>query len=160
MTTPANPSSLAPVVGLCLTCRWKRVVENRRGSVFLRCARSDVDARFARYPVLPVRSCPGYEDAMLFVVLMHYTRPLADVDAIRPDHVAHLERQAGRGVILAWARRDPPVGAVLVALAPDRATLERALAEDPYIQGGVANPEIVEFPTKNVRIDLRGVATG
>jgi uncharacterized protein YciI len=141
-------------VGLCLRCRWKRVATNRAGSVFFRCARAETDGRFVRYPLLPVRSCPGHEDAMLFVVLMHYTRPLADVDAVRASHVAHLERQAAQGAILAWARREPPVGGVFVAAAPDRATLERIVSEDPYVTAGVAEPEIVEFRPANVRLNL------
>ena len=137
-------------------CRWKRVVGNTRGSVFFRCARADTDARFVRYPPLPVRTCPGYEDAMLFVVLMHYTKPLADVDAVRAEHYAHLERAAAGGTMLAWARRDPPTGGVLIAAAADRQTLERVVAEDPYVKAGVARPEIVEFNEKNVRLKLRG----
>jgi uncharacterized protein YciI len=141
--------------GLCLTCRWKRAVLNRRGSVFFRCARADSDARYVRYPPLPVLTCPGYEGAMLFVVLMQYTKPLPDVDAVRPDHYAHLERAAAAGTILAWARRDPPTGGVLIAAAADRQALERVLAEDPYVQAGVAKPEIVEFNPKNVRLQLR-----
>lgn len=145
-------------VGLCLTCRWKRVSANRRGSTFFRCARADSDARFVRYPALPVRACPGYEDAMLFVVLMHYTQPLPEVDAVRAAHTTHLERQAARGVTLAWARRDPPRGGVIIALAPDRATLDRVLSEDPYVAHGVAAPEIVEFAPRNVRLDF-GSAT-
>ena len=144
-----------PDVGLCLMCRWKRAVTNRRGSVFFRCARAETDARFVRYPPLPVLACPGYEEAMLFVVLMHYTKPLADVDAVRPEHYRHLERAAAEGTMLAWARRDPPTGGVLVAAAPDRAALERVLAEDPYVRAGVAKPEIVEFNPKNVRLQLR-----
>jgi uncharacterized protein YciI len=107
---------------------------------------------------LPVRSCSGYEAAAVFVILMHYTRTLAEVDAVRPEHSAHLDRLAARGVIVAWARREPPTGGVLVALAPDRATVERALAEDPYVKAGVAIPEIVEFSPRNVRLDLRGGA--
>lgn len=129
---------------------------NRRGSVFFRCARADTDARFVRYPPLPVLACPGYEDAMLFVVLMHYSKPLSDVDAVRADHVAHLERAAAQGTVLAWARRDPPTGGVLVAAASDRQALERTLAEDPYVRAGVATPEIVEFSAKNVRLRLQG----
>jgi len=53
-----------PVVGLCATCRWVRIVTNRRGSVFYRCLRADLeppDPRFVRYPPLPVLHCPGYE---------------------------------------------------------------------------------------------------
>lgn len=92
---------------------------------------------------------------MLFVVLMHYTQPLADVDKVRADHYTHLERYASSGTMLAWARRDPPTGGVLVAAAPDRPTLERILAEDPYVRAGVAQPEIVEFSETNVRIKLR-----
>lgn len=142
-------------VGLCFVCRWKRAVANRRGSVFFRCARADSDARFVRYPPLPVRTCPGYEEAMLFVVLMHYTKPLADVDAVRADHYVHLERAAAAGTMLAWARRDPPTGGVLIAAAADRPALERVLAEDPYVRAGVAKPEIVEFNPKNVRLNLQ-----
>ncbi|HEV2671447.1 MAG TPA: hypothetical protein VGU74_10155 [Gemmatimonadales bacterium] len=48
-------------VGLCATCRWVQIVKNRRGSVFYRCTRADTDARFVRYPPLPVLRCPGYE---------------------------------------------------------------------------------------------------
>ena len=157
MTTPKGPAAAraAVAVGLCFTCRWKRASVNRRGSVFFRCARAEEDARFVRYPPLPVRSCPGYEETMLFVVLMHYARPLAEVDGVRAEHVTYLERLAAQGTVLAWARRDPPTGGVLLAVS-DRATLEQVLADDPYVKAGVANPEIVAFSPKNVRVSLRG----
>jgi len=150
MTTPKAP------VGLCFTCRWKRATVNRRGSVFFRCARAEEDARFVRYPPLPVRSCPGYEETMLFVVLMHYTRPLSKVDGVRAEHLVHLEGLAAQGTVLAWARRDPATGGVLVVAAPDRAALARALALDPYVKAGLATPEIVEFSPQNVRMSLGG----
>jgi uncharacterized protein YciI len=142
-------------VGLCFTCRWKRPTTNRRGSTFFRCTRADTDARFVRYPPLPVHACVGYEEAMFFVVLVHYTAPLAAVDAIRPAHIEHVERYAREGVFQAWARRDPPVGGVLVAAAPDRATLEAIVAEDPYVRAGVARAELVAFNAANVRGALR-----
>jgi hypothetical protein len=49
-------------VGLCGTCRWVRIVTNRRASTFFRCARAETDARFPRYPPLPVLRCVGYEE--------------------------------------------------------------------------------------------------
>jgi len=143
--------ALLDSVGLCLTCRWVRASTNRRDSTFYRCGRAEADPRFTRYPPLPVRSCPGYEVTMFFVVLMHYTKPLAEVDQIRAEHIAHVQRAAGRGILVAWARRSPPAGGVLVATAPDRKTLEAVLAEDPYVKAGVASPEVVEFNPANVR---------
>ena len=92
---------------------------------------------------------------MLFVVLMHYSRPLAEVDAVRAEHIAHLERLAAQGTVLAWARRDPPTGGVLVVAAPDRAALERVLALDPYVRAGVATPQIVPVDPKNLRMRLQ-----
>lgn len=123
--------------------------------MFFRCARAETDPRFRQYPPLPVRGCPGYEETMLYVVLMHYTRPLPEVDAVRADHVRHLEEAAARGRVLAWARRDPPAGGVLVCAAPDRASVEALVAADPYVQAGVARPEVVEFNAQNVRGALR-----
>jgi len=55
MTVPPTP------VGLCADCRHAQSIETRRGSTFLRCARSDVDARYRRYPALPVLDCSGHE---------------------------------------------------------------------------------------------------
>ena len=47
--------------GLCATCLWSRRVVTSRESVFWRCARSEVDPRFPKYPRLPVLACAGYE---------------------------------------------------------------------------------------------------
>lgn len=46
--------------GLCARCRHARATGNARGSTFVLCGRSTTDARFPRYPALPVVSCAGY----------------------------------------------------------------------------------------------------
>src|SRR5262249_43102550 len=48
-------------VGLCALCRHARRVESTRGSVFWQCGRAATDARFPRYPRLPVLRCDGFE---------------------------------------------------------------------------------------------------
>ena len=48
-------------VGLCGNCRHARIVESPRGSTFYLCRRSESDARFPKYPPLPVWTCIGYE---------------------------------------------------------------------------------------------------
>lgn len=47
-------------VGLCATCLHARTVVSARGSTFWRCALSETDARFAKYPRLPVLRCSGH----------------------------------------------------------------------------------------------------
>lgn len=47
--------------GLCATCVHLHLLASSR-SVFVRCGKADEDPAFPRYPLLPVRSCPGYEE--------------------------------------------------------------------------------------------------
>jgi len=48
-------------VGLCFTCRHAQTIVSSRGSRFYLCERSRTDARFPRYPALPVATCIGWE---------------------------------------------------------------------------------------------------
>jgi hypothetical protein len=48
-------------VGLCAECLHAHIQQSARGSTFWRCALADRDARFRRYPPLPVRACSGHE---------------------------------------------------------------------------------------------------
>jgi hypothetical protein len=48
--------------GLCPSCQHVRTVTSARGSMFLLCDRSKADARFPRYPRLPVARCDGYDE--------------------------------------------------------------------------------------------------
>jgi hypothetical protein len=47
--------------GLCFSCRNVRRIRSDRGSLFYRCQKADTDPRFARFPVLPIKSCAGYK---------------------------------------------------------------------------------------------------
>ncbi len=56
------PPGPAPTeAGLCPTCLHRRLVGNRKGSLFSLCRRSELDRRYPRYPPLPVLRCDGYE---------------------------------------------------------------------------------------------------
>ena len=52
---------MAGEAGLCGGCAWADAVRSARGSVFLRCRRSDLDPRYAKYPSLPRLECAGFE---------------------------------------------------------------------------------------------------
>lgn len=49
--------------GLCDSCVHRRVITSDRGSVFYLCELSRTDARFAKYPRLPVLKCSGHTPA-------------------------------------------------------------------------------------------------
>jgi len=49
-----------PLVGLCATCAHGQRVTSARGSTFWRCGLSERDARFPKYPRLPVLACEGF----------------------------------------------------------------------------------------------------
>lgn len=47
--------------GLCADCVHARQIRSDRGSIFVQCQLSFTDARFPKYPRLPVLICSGYE---------------------------------------------------------------------------------------------------
>ena len=57
---PTEPlPDAGPGSGLCDACRHARLVASRRNR-FLLCGRSLEDARYPRYPRLPVLTCEGF----------------------------------------------------------------------------------------------------
>ncbi|MGA2697388.1 MAG: hypothetical protein ABSE92_15100 [Terriglobales bacterium] len=55
-----KPGELRSSVGLCADCIHSSKITSDRGSVFYLCQLALTDSRFAKYPRLPVLSCPGY----------------------------------------------------------------------------------------------------
>jgi hypothetical protein len=47
--------------GLCAACRHRQTIDTPRSRFYL-CRLSFVDPRFRKYPVLPVLTCPGYQE--------------------------------------------------------------------------------------------------
>lgn len=50
-----------PPPGLCGDCRHARAVVSSSGARFVQCRLSESDARFPKWPRLPVLSCAGHE---------------------------------------------------------------------------------------------------
>ena len=52
--------SFGPSPGLCAGCQHARKIESAKGSTFWLCERARTDARFPKYPPIPVRQCVGF----------------------------------------------------------------------------------------------------
>jgi uncharacterized protein YciI len=81
----------------------------------------------------------------MFVLLLTYTKPLDDVDALMREHVKWLRRHYAAGRFVVSGRRIPRTGGVILARGDDRAEIEEIAASDPFVTGGVATCEVIQF---------------
>jgi uncharacterized protein YciI len=83
----------------------------------------------------------------VFVVLLTYVAPIADVDRHMREHVAFLREAYASKTFIASGRRVPRTGGVILARADGREAIEALMAKDPFVREGVATFEVVEFRT-------------
>jgi uncharacterized protein YciI len=92
----------------------------------------------------------------MFVLLLTYTKPLAEVDALMRAHVAWLDEHYAAGRFLVSGRRIPRTGGVILARGDDRAEIEAVAASDPFVSGGVATCEVIQFRASQTAPGLDG----
>ncbi len=90
----------------------------------------------------------------MFVLLLTYVKPLAEVDLLMREHVDWLNEQYAAGRFLVSGRRIPRTGGVILAHGDDREAMEALAATDPFVRGGVATVEVIQF-----RASQRAAAT-
>jgi uncharacterized protein YciI len=81
----------------------------------------------------------------MFVLLLTYTRPLDEVDALMREHMAWLREHYAAGRLVVSGRQIPRTGGVILARGDDRDEMERIAATDPFVAGGVATCEVIQF---------------
>jgi uncharacterized protein YciI len=81
----------------------------------------------------------------MFVLLLTYTKPLPEVDALMREHVAWLDEHYDAGRFLVSGRQIPRTGGVILARGEDREELEALAASDPFVRGDVATCEVIQF---------------
>ena len=83
-----------------------------------------------------------------FVVSLHYIVPLSAIDGAMKAHVAFLEQQRKAGAFIAWGRKVPRTGGIILACADSRAAIERIMQDDPFVARRLAEVEVTEFLPK------------
>ena len=81
----------------------------------------------------------------MFVLVLTYTKPLAEVDGLMRKHMAWLNEQYDAGRFVMSGRRVPRSGGVIVARGDDRDEIERIAERDPFVSAGVATCEVIQF---------------
>lgn len=85
----------------------------------------------------------------MFIVSLEYIRPLAEIEAALPEHIAYLERHYRAGTFLMSGRKQPRTGGIILMQADSRDEVGQIIAEDPFHRAGLAEYTVTEFlPTK------------
>jgi uncharacterized protein YciI len=93
----------------------------------------------------------------VFILLLTYVKSLEEVDALMSEHVAWLREQYDAGRFLVSGRRIPRTGGVIVARGDDREEIEALAATDPFVAGGVATCEAIQFRASQTAPGLDGL---
>jgi len=81
----------------------------------------------------------------MFIIALTYVKPLEEIDALMPKHVAWLKRQYTAGLFIASGRQIPRVGGVILATSETREKLETVMKSDPFVERGLATFTMCEF---------------
>ena len=83
--------------------------------------------------------------APMFVLVLTYTKPIEEVDALMRKHMGWLNEHQAAGRFIVSGRQVPRTGGVILATGDDRDEIEAIAAADPFVSGGVATVEVIQF---------------
>lgn len=81
----------------------------------------------------------------MFIISLHYTAPLEQLDAHMAAHVTFLNRYYQQHIFLTSGRKVPRTGGIILARAESKEQLEQIMTEDPFCKNGLAEVTITEF---------------
>lgn len=94
-----------------------------------------------------------------FVVILTYTTTDMDaVDALLADHLAWLQIGRAEGRFVGWGRKVPRDGGIMLARGASREEVAEIAATDPFVKGGVARVEVIEWTPTFLEESIAGLA--
>ncbi|HEY4207409.1 MAG TPA: YciI family protein [Puia sp.] len=93
----------------------------------------------------------------LFVVSLRYLVSLVRIDALLPRHVAFLNKHYAKGEFLVSGRQEPRTGGIIIARGKNREVIEKIMRQDPFVKGGLASVDILEFKPSKTGKGVKGM---
>ena len=88
----------------------------------------------------------------MLIVLMHYVKPLSEIETLLVAHREYLDKGYEAGYLLASGPQEPRTGGVLLSPLNDKTLLENFLKNDPFIAHHYAEYQIIAFnPVKGTK---------
>ena len=92
----------------------------------------------------------------MYLMISKYIAPLAEVDALRDDHLSYLEALEKRGLVVTAGRQDPPVGGVILFNVDTEDEARELISTDPYVLRGAAEYTATSWkPTRGALKDWK-----
>lgn len=86
----------------------------------------------------------------MFILLLTYKKPLAEVERHLAGHRAFLDKHYAAGELVCSGPCDPRTGGVILGRGNDRTQAEALVREDPFHVHGIADYQIIAFdPVKS-----------
>ena len=93
----------------------------------------------------------------VFLISLRYTAPLERIDALLGRHVEWLKEQREAGHFLAWGRKVPRDGGLILVRGASRTEIERLAAGDPFVLEGAAEADVIEWAPSFVADSVAGI---
>lgn len=93
-----------------------------------------------------------------FILSLRYTAPVEAVDALLEPHVAWLRANHAAGHFLGWGRKVPREGGIILARGESREAVAALAATDPFVAGGVAEVDVIEWAHGFLDDSIAGLA--
>lgn len=93
----------------------------------------------------------------MYIINLHYTKNIEEVDALVDDHIEYLKKQYEKGIFIASGRKVPRTGGIILARAISLEELDQVIAEDPFHINGVAEYNITQFIPTMMAKGLEGL---
>lgn len=81
----------------------------------------------------------------MFIMLLHYKKPLELIDAHLAAHRAFLKEGYSKQYFIVSGPQKPRTGGVVISPLRDRAQLEAIMKQDPFCLHDVAEYQLIEF---------------
>jgi uncharacterized protein YciI len=95
----------------------------------------------------------------MYLILLTYVKPLAEVEAVLEAHRAYLRDAPEASDIVLTGRKHSRDGGLVMLRAADRAAVDRFIAADPYALAGVAHFEVLGFDVAQVGPGLESLTS-
>ena len=85
----------------------------------------------------------------MFIIILTYKKPLAEIDLHVPAHRAFLDAGYKNNAFVVSGGQVPRTGGVILSQLTNRTDVEALIKQDPFYQHDLADYQIIEFmPTK------------